>query len=343
MYFDIGKALSYKADITCVVDLRGWGKTYSAKKLCIARAIKKKDITFVWIRRRDVDLDELQDDITAFFGDIGKEFPQWAFSYKGRIMYAERQNPNGVIEKFPIGRFIALSTYKKAKSKSYASVEYIVYDEFLDEDSNYLSGEYTKFLSLVDSIARTRTNVRIIMLANAVSMCNPYFDAWGVSELHKGANKFQVGNGSLVVFTGNAKTDFLNARENSLIGRLSTNTSYGDYATNNKFMLDDLAKVEPTKPIGKTLFMYNFIFDDIDCGIWLINNIYYVCEFQQSGISYTTNPDISVKRNNCIYLNANSKPIKLLMQQYLDGIMYFKNLKIKNKFMELFTQINFRL
>ena len=71
---------------------------------------------------------------------------------------------------------MTLSTAQNLKGSNFEKVKYIIFDEYLIESGqrHYLPNEVDNFLGLIETLARMR-EVKIFMLANAVSTTNPYF------------------------------------------------------------------------------------------------------------------------------------------------------------------------
>lgn len=76
------------------------------------------------------------------------------------------------------GFAIPLSTANILKSSTFENVDTIIFDEFLITRStyHYLQNEVIQFAELLETIIRLRPNIKILMLGNAISITNPYFD-----------------------------------------------------------------------------------------------------------------------------------------------------------------------
>lgn len=76
------------------------------------------------------------------------------------------------------GYAIPLSTANILKSSTFEKVGLIIFDEFLITRStyHYLPNEIIQFAELLETIIRLRPNIKILLLGNAISISNPYFD-----------------------------------------------------------------------------------------------------------------------------------------------------------------------
>ena len=88
------------------------------------------------------------------------------------------------------GYVIPLSQQARYKSSDRSKVSTIVFDEFaIAEEYMYLPNEVEQLMSLISTIIRTRDNVKVFFIGNALSLKNPYFDYFGID-----ASKLKSGN-----------------------------------------------------------------------------------------------------------------------------------------------------
>lgn len=153
------------------------------------------------------------------------------------------------------GYAIPLSTANILKSSTFEKVGLIIFDEFLITRStyHYLPNEIIQFAELLETIIRLRPNIKILLLGNAISISNPYFDFFGLSLPYKSQFKTFKNNMILVHYSKNKK--YQEVKQNSLLGRLFENTDYGDYAFKNEFLEDNNSFIHKKTPNAK----FNFI------------------------------------------------------------------------------------
>ena len=169
MYYNIDSALSYNALFTMIMGGRGIGKTYSAKKRAIKNFLAKGE-QFVYLRRYKT---ELKKSVPTFFADVAKEFPDHQFKATAKGLYIDEQLA---------GFCMTLSTQIVEKSTAYPGVTLIIFEEFLIDPSSsyhYLRNEVETFLEAYSTVARDR-DVRVVFLANNVSLYNPYLLYFGL-------------------------------------------------------------------------------------------------------------------------------------------------------------------
>ena len=83
-----------------------------------------------------------------------------------------------------IGYAFSLNNVNRTKATSYPEIDTILFEEFMSIDCTYLPDELNLFLNLISTIVRYRHNVKIFMLANAISKFSPYSSALGI-RLHR--------------------------------------------------------------------------------------------------------------------------------------------------------------
>ena len=105
------------------------------------------------------------------------------------------------------GYAIPLSTANILKSSTFENVDTIIFDEFLITRStyHYLPNEIIQFAELLETIIRLRPNIKILLLGNAISVSNPYFDFFGLTLPYKNQYKTFKNNLILVTYSKNEK------------------------------------------------------------------------------------------------------------------------------------------
>lgn len=232
-YYDFGPVLSRNAVFNFIPGGRGIGKTYGAKRLAIRDFIRRGDM-FIYVRRYR---EELQVSAKTFFADIEHEFPDFDFRVNGReaqmATVASRDDKKRDWQ--TMGFFIALSVTQQVKSTAFPRVTKIIFDEFIAETAvpGYLPKEYTHFLNFFNTVARRRENVKVLFLANAVSMMNPYFIALKIEPDRMGEFT-KLADGFVIVHLPDS-AKYRNAVYETRFGKFIQGTEYADYAVENTF------------------------------------------------------------------------------------------------------------
>ena len=338
IYWDLRRTLTYNALFYVILGNRGGGKSFGAKWYAIDRFIKYGE-QFGYIRRYKEDLIE---PMKQFFKDVEYKYPDYEFKADNKYFYIRKKSnqDGGFKEKDIAGFGFSLSTANNKKSISYPNVTTLIFDEFLIEKGfqRYLPNEVMALLNLYETVARPGTDhprVILLMLANAISITNPYFLYWDL----KMPNKLDKNNKwiwrhptkpIIVEDVRNAK--FIDKKKNTEFGKLIEDTAYADFSVENKFLLDDNTFVE--KKSTKARYYFTFVYMEHTLGVWadFIEGIMYVSSSVDE--SYPIKYSITMKdhKPNTMFLkNKNrSAHFKLFLESYSMGNVRFETINIKN-------------
>lgn len=330
MYYSLTPLLSHNCLINMVIGNRGGGKTFEFKRWAIDD-FKKRGKQFIYLRRYKTEL-EKDNNIKNFFADIKFKYPNDEFEVKGGRFYI-----NGQVA----GYYISLSTAITKKSVSFPEVNKLCYDEFIIDKGNYhyLANEVKQFLDFLETVFRTRDDWRAVLLANAISVINPYFLYFNISpDLSKRFNK--RGDVLVELYTNQ---DFINMKKNTRFGKLIENTEYGAYAIENIFTNDNYEFIEDKTDNAK--YYCTLTYKNKDIGVW--------CDFKEGLFFITNKIDLSYpihftltssdhKPNVMLISSANDNVyIKQLKKGYMSGCVRFQNIKVKGYMFEIFKLLNF--
>ena len=325
-YYDISKLLTYNRFLNIVIGQRGGGKTYQAKKLGIKNFINKGE-KFIYLRRNKSDI-KFKGKIEKFFDDMHDVFPE----------HELKVEPSGSfkIDNKTCGYYVALSTAQNYKSTPFNDVTLIIFDEFIIDKSymHYIPNEVINFLEFISTVVRKRSNVKVIMLSNAITVSNPYFTYFNIE--YKKGSKFQK-FGKQIVIEFYSDDNFAKEMYETPFGQLIKGTTYGSYAVENNFLQDTDAFIK--KKTGNCLIFFNLKVDDNNIyGIWRddANNIYYVSKDYVK--NYPVNYSASTKVHNEQYelINSMNYRFRVFKNSYYNGRVFFESIKIKNEILEIF-------
>lgn len=322
-FYNINTVLRRNAVISVCCGGRGIGKSYSAK----VRLVKDwlaKGWQFVYVRRYRDDLVTFN----TFFNDIGHLFPDWEFDvFRGtaRARRAGTQDPWEVM-----GYSVALSVSHKLKSGSYPNVHWMLFDEFIaPPESRYVSNEVTVLYELYSTLDRYQDRVRVIMLANSISLDNPYFNKWGFTA----NSEFEKYGGNFVVCHYPESKKF-NARvAETRFGKFITQhaQSYANYAMGNVFADRSDVFIEP-RPANATPAM---AIRTPETEITL-----YICPDRTYNVSVGMSGDDRyalecVPRNGEKPMARNSEFLRILKSKWYSGSLKFNTSAARSEFRKL--------
>ena len=339
MFWNLRRTLTHNRLINIILGNRGGGKSYGAKEWAIDNFIKNKE-QFGYIRRYK---DDLKEPMIQFFKDIEMKYPDYEFKTDSKYFYI-RLRPADEKEKWTesdiAGYGFTLSTANNKKSIAYPNITTLIFDEFLIDKGmqRYLTNEPIALLNLYETIARPGTGhkrVILFMLANALTITNPYFLFWDLKMPTK-----EDKNGKwiwkhptrpiLVEDVRNEK--FIDVKKNSEFGSLIKGTSYEGYSIENKFLLDDDTFIEPKSP--KARFYFTFVYKEFELGVWadFIEGKMYVSKLIDP--SYPLKYSITMKdhKPNTMFLKnkARAGHFKTFLDAYNNGCVRFESINIKN-------------
>ena len=332
-YYDGTKLLSMldlngkKPEIYMCTTNRTGGKTTYFGRLCVNRFLDKGE-KFGIIYRYNYELDDVAD---KFFKDLkGLFFPDKTMTAKKRA--------KGIFQELFInnkscGYAIALNSSDSIKKYShlFSDITRMIFDEFQSESNHYCTDEITKFLSVHTSIARGQGEqvryVPVFMLANQVSIINPYYVAMGICNRLNTETKFLRGDGYVLEqgFIESAS----DSQKESGFNRAFKENNYVAYSSENVYLNDNYSFIE--KPTGKSRYI---------CTLKYKGNDFGVKEFAESGFIYCDDkPDstfhmkITVTTDdhsiNYIMLKRNDFFLSNLRYLFERGCFRFKDMKCK--------------
>jgi hypothetical protein len=319
-WYDGNKTLTYNALFNFIVGNRGGGKTYWAKKWAIKDFLKNGK-QFIYLRRYE---DELKETKESYFDDIlfNNEYDNLNLKYDSDCY---------MINDRLAGYCMALSKAQNYKSSSFPCVKYIIFEEFLIEENGfkrYLSNEVEMFLSFYLSIDRYRGDTIVLFLSNSTSMTNPYTVYWDL-YLPYGSNIVRKGDVLLEVLND---TERINERKNSRFGKLIAGTSYEKYAIENKFVKDTKDFIR--KKTATARYYFTIRYSGENYGIWIdwtIGKMYVSKDVDPScRIIYTLRNDDHTENTMLIKSISKSNMLKLFVDCYKDGNVYFESVRVKN-------------
>lgn len=324
IFYSVKKILSRNCFINIIVGGRGTGKTFNCKKHCIEDFLKHGR-QFFYVRRYNTELDLA---MQGFFDQLQKEgyFTEHTFKIvKSKHLY------KFFMDKQLIGFACALSTALIFKSASFPDVYNLIFDEALiarGSSYRYLKNETTQFLELLESIFRLR-NGRVMILSNAITVANPYFELWGI--IPKENKQFEIYHNGDVCFEQVQNEAFKQEKLKSPIGRLIANTAYGDYAIDNKMLQDDNSFIDFKPNDAKYSFLVKI--GDSRFGVWTSNKkgALYVSSLYDPLKPLVIAFDAESHDESSLLVGPREGAYMRLRRAFEMGLLFFENQKQKHK------------
>lgn len=345
MFWNPRRTLTHNMLINVIVGSRGNGKSFGAKEWCIDNFIKNRE-QFGYIRRYK---DDLKRPMEQFFKDIEYKYPDFEFKTDANCFYI-RLKPANESQKWKTsdiaGYGFVLSTANNKKSISYPDITTLVFDEFLLDKGNqhYLPEEPLKLLNLYETIARPGTGhkrVTMFMLANAISVTNPYFLFWNLKMPTKQDknDKWIWKHPTRPILVEDVRDEkFIDAKKNTEFGKLIEGTKYADYSIENKFLLDDDTFIE--KRTNKCRYCFTFNYKNYTYGVWadFTEGKMFVSKDIDPNFPICYSVTMKDHRPNTMLLKNKSRAgrFKMFIENYKMGNVRFESVDIKNITYEVF-------
>lgn len=337
-YWDSHELMTRNGGFNVAIGGRGTGKTYDFKYKRIRHYIKtcdgfrKQGRQFIYVRRYKTELEDRQ----TFFADIADEFPDCEFKVEGMKMYIRRhretRDPKDKGEKWwTLGFFVILATALTKKSVPYPDVDWIGYDEFIIDKGNlhYLQNEVKQFLDFYNTVDRFQDRVRVMFMANAVSITNPYFISWHLNP-RKGQRFYKSKDG--FIQGEYIDSELYRARVDSTrFGQFIKGTSYYDYAVSNRFSDDNDRFLRKKTP--DAVFRFSLVFDGHKVGVWAdwALGVYFVCgKYPTRGLTFTLTKDDM--QPNLLMIEKSGPIMKGVKRAYMQGSVYFDSVRNREFF-----------
>lgn len=337
-YYNGAKLLSMKdingnrPEIFICTTNRTGGKTTYFGRLLVNRFIDKHE-KFCLLYRYNYEVDDCA---SKFFKDIGGLF------FSGHTM-EDKRKARGVYSELYFdgelcGYAMSINNANQVKKFShfFSDVSRMLFDEFQSETGNYCPNEVAKLISIHTSIARGNGEqvryVPIYMLANPVSMINPYYTELGISSRLDGKTRFLRGDG-FVMEQGYVESA-ADAQKTSAFNRAFSANKYTNYSAQGVYLNDSTAFIE--RPAGSSRYIVTIKYN---------GKLYGVREFAESGIIYCDDrPDMSFKDKitvttedhdvNFVMLRRYDLFIMNLRYYFERGSFRFKNLACKEAILQ---------
>lgn len=333
-YYDGTKLLSMldingnKPEIYMCTTNRTGGKTTYFSRLCVNRYLDKGE-KFALLYRYNYELDDCAD---KFFKDIGNLF------FPDKVMTSKRK-ASGIFHELLLdnvccGYAISLNSCDQLKKYShlFSDVCRIMFDEFQSESNHYCVDEIKKFISVHTSIARGNGEqiryVPVYMLANPVSIINPYYVELGISNRLKDDTKFLKGDG-YVLEQGFVESASI-AQLESGFNRAFSRNSYVAYSAQCVYLNDSKAFI--AKPSGNSRYLGTLKYNNCEYGIreYPEQGIVYCDDKPDNTFKYKITVTTSDHQINYVMLRKNDLFIANLRYLFERGCFRFKDMKCKD-------------
>lgn len=242
-------------------------------------------------------------------------------------------------DKEHIGYVVPLRRANKIKkiSSKFVDAVHAVFDEFLTEDDDYLTGEVDKFLTIHTSLARGHgESIRyypVYMLANCIDIGNPYFVDMELNRYIQPGTLRYRGDGFVYQ---RFESESLASRHDEIgLGTIFKRSKANNFKDNSWLNEKSTLVAKPQKGWGRYIYCATLAADDETYGL-----IYYD-KIGLYFITYSTDPSCpktySITREGMPNVQSikNSLCLQNLRKNFLAGLVRIQSAQMHNLLMDL--------
>lgn len=319
------ESLKKEAEIFLITTNRDSGKTTHFNTMAVYNFLNHKE-KFGYFVRYDYMVDYFDE---KFFGDIGSIF------FHGHKMKMKKRLRGKwgdlYIDDELCGHVMPISSSDTLKQYSHLlnDVDCLYMDEFQSETNHYCDNEGIKIRSLHESLSRGGGMVTrylpFIAMSNNVSIINPLYTLFGISDKLQNSTKFLRVNGVLV-------QNSLNVYASEELKKSTFNQScdmtdlYSQYSYNNEFLKDVSTFIE--KPDGQGRYRFTLKLNNKTYGVYQYPDYYYISD-KADNTNKSTFTDSYMFHDQNTVLGVTGG-VKYSLREYFNiGLIRFKNQNCK--------------
>lgn len=341
-YYDYGPIESYNAQYMLIAGARGLGKTFGAKQKCLDDWFKKRKEFFL-LRRYD---EEKKKASRGFFTDIAHLYPHADFRSNGSIAQVASAETRGMKKREwdTLGHFGALSQEQQHHGTPYPNVKRMIFDEAIlhKGGGQYIPSELEALNNMYNTVSRGRSEVKLYLLANSVSIANPYFIGWNINP--EDGREFQVfwRNADRspfgVVHLPESERYQQQVRQTNF-GRFLEQTSpeYAEYAIGNKFRDATDERVAKKSPDSK--YRFTLVTRSQTVSFWYdVNTRLFYCTARRPKSERLFVIDRTQMSPGRTYLEYGSKILSSVRTAWNHDRILFDSPNTRNLFLDVFKR-----
>lgn len=184
-WYSLDNILKHDVQYYMIFGERSNGKSFAVDTYIIDKFFEEgKQFAFVKRFEEDIKTKYMSEVFNPLENYILEKYGHRIKFYRGCWLLYEDGTEGKISECKVFGHAFSLANVNRTKATSYPDIDTILFEEFMSIDCSYLPDELNLFLNLISTIVRYRHNVKVFMLANAISKFSPYSSALGI-RLHR--------------------------------------------------------------------------------------------------------------------------------------------------------------
>ena len=184
-WYSLDEILKHDVQYYIIFGERSNGKSYAVDKYIIDRFFEHGE-QFAFVKRFEDDIKAkyMSEVFSPLYDYIEQKYNHKVKFYRGCWYVYPLESEGKLSDCVVFGYAFSLNNVNRTKATHYPLIKTILFEEFMSIDCSYLPDELNLLLNLVSTIARHRHDLKIFMLANAISKYSPYSSALGI-RLHR--------------------------------------------------------------------------------------------------------------------------------------------------------------
>lgn len=184
-WYSLENILKHDVQYYMIFGERSNGKSFAVDTYIIDKFFEEgKQFAFVKRFEEDIKTKYMSEVFNPLENYILEKYNHRIKFYRGCWLLYEDGTEGKIPDCKVFGYAFSLANVNRTKATSYPDIDTILFEEFMSIDCSYLPDELNLFLNLISTIVRYRHNVKVFMLANAISKFSPYSSALGI-RLHR--------------------------------------------------------------------------------------------------------------------------------------------------------------
>ena len=349
-WYSLDNILKHDVQYYMIFGERSNGKSFAVDTYIIDKFFEEgKQFAFVKRFEEDIKTKYMSEVFNPLENYILEKYGHRIKFYRGCWLLYEDGTEGKISECKVFGYAFSLANVNRTKATSYPDIDTILFEEFMSIDCSYLPDELNLFLNLISTIVRYRHNVKVFMLANAISKFSPYSSALGIRlhRIKKGEiilkeytdkkgfkTRFAIERSENVnVFDNNQNTNKIvyNNFGNAGVGQMITSGEFEVHAYPRRIAnvtLDELRQDKEDIIIGKRHALPFVIrYEDYFYRIYLYSNEKYILAFREID-------EKSITSKNTAYIINGVHHIKGIVN--INNLAYYDDEKI-NRIINIFV------
>lgn len=352
-FYDWDHTLSHDARIYMIVGAKGIGKTYGLRKKLLAWQHRRGELFLEAFRTMQERRDGM-DEWTAKLLSGGDVPEGYEYQTRSRRLVRHRVDEDGNRVKSAkdetCGYFVSLSELQNAKRGTYDAgtrnvlMDEAIIDRRLDNTRRYKPYEWETLAKVIDSVLREQTGdnrrTRLFLLANAVDLVNPYFQAAGIHKVPEFGYHWYLDKRMLLHYVPNdgsyasAKEDSLSAIMMSAVDseRMGIDSEFVD--GHNKYVLDKRPRL--------LRYMFGIAFQGDRFGVWETADGYLYVDTRMSDGMRAYALTCEDGAPNLVQARRSTGALKLLGEFYYLGYLRYETEYVRRTFLKAIASFGVR-